>query len=62
MKNVWAPTGATPASKLPIMVFVHGGSFIVGSGGAAVPVFPYDSSTYDGCALAGRFNMVRSAP
>lgn len=34
--NVWAPASATPASKLPVMVWVHGGGFVSGSGTAAV--------------------------
>ena len=38
--NVWAPTGAT---HLPVMVWLHGGGFVFGSGGD-----PY----YDGATLA----------
>jgi len=34
--NVWAPVTATPASKLPVMVWVHGGGFVSGSGTAPV--------------------------
>jgi para-nitrobenzyl esterase len=40
--NVWAPTSA-PKGPLPVMVFVHGGSFLYGSG-----TFPL----YDGTKLA----------
>ena len=38
--NVWAPTGA---NKLPVMVWLHGGAFILGSGG---------DKYYDGAVLA----------
>ncbi|QYE36398.1 carboxylesterase family protein [Polymorphobacter sp. PAMC 29334] len=31
--NLWTPTRATPASKLPVVVFIYGGGFTVGSSG-----------------------------
>lgn len=30
--NLWTPTSATPKSKLPVMVWIHGGAFVFGSG------------------------------
>jgi para-nitrobenzyl esterase len=30
--NVWAPSGTRPSSRLPVMVHIHGGGFVVGSG------------------------------
>ncbi|HZC16816.1 MAG TPA: carboxylesterase family protein, partial [Caulobacteraceae bacterium] len=30
--NVWTPAGFRPGQKLPVMVFIHGGSFTGGSG------------------------------
>ena len=30
--NVWRPAGASPAAKLPVMVWIHGGAFVFGSG------------------------------
>ncbi|MBG8555091.1 carboxylesterase/lipase family protein [Hymenobacter guriensis] len=33
--NVWAPASATKKSKLPVMVWIHGGGFVFGSGGGA---------------------------
>ena len=30
--NVWAPAAATKKSKLPVMVWIHGGAFVFGSG------------------------------
>ena len=40
--NVWAPSGAMDA-KVPVMVWIHGGAFVAGSG---------SSPLYDGEALA----------
>jgi para-nitrobenzyl esterase len=31
--NVWKPASATPKAKLPVMVWIHGGGFVFGSGG-----------------------------
>ena len=30
--NVWRPAGAEPGAKLPVMVWIHGGAFVFGSG------------------------------
>jgi para-nitrobenzyl esterase len=32
--NVWRPAGATATAKLPVMVWIHGGAFVFGSGSA----------------------------
>ena len=38
--NVWRPATAGPNAKLPVMVWIHGGAFIFGSGSA------YDGSQF----------------
>lgn len=43
--NVWKPANATASSKLPVMVFIHGGAFVVGAGSAP---------GYDGSAFAAQ--------
>ena len=30
--NVWRPAAAAPAARLPVMVWIHGGAFVFGSG------------------------------
>jgi len=42
--NIWAPTAATITEPVPVMVWVHGGAYIFGSGSQPL---------YDGRALAG---------
>lgn len=32
--NVWRPAGAAASAKLPVMVWIHGGAFVFGSGSA----------------------------
>ncbi|MBA3500574.1 MAG: carboxylesterase family protein [Myxococcota bacterium] len=44
--NVWSPSGA---SKLPVMLWLHGGAFIFGSGG---------DSYYSGRYLAETYNVI----
>ncbi|MFO0467966.1 MAG: carboxylesterase/lipase family protein, partial [Bacteroidota bacterium] len=30
--NIWLPAGTKPGAKLPVMVWIHGGAFVFGSG------------------------------
>src|SRR5207244_10167112 len=30
--NVWRPANVAPGAKLPVMVWIHGGAFVFGSG------------------------------
>jgi para-nitrobenzyl esterase len=53
--NVWAPANATPASKLPTLVFVHGGGNVQGSSGESASG---DTPAYEGAALAAEENAV----
>jgi para-nitrobenzyl esterase len=43
--NIWAPADATPASRLPVIVFIYGGGGTIGSSGMA---------NYDGEQVARR--------
>jgi len=45
--NIYAPASATASSKLPVMVWIHGGAFTVGEG-----------SAYDGSVLAAKDGVV----
>ncbi len=45
--NIYKPAGATAASKLPVMVWIHGGAFVTGEG-----------SDYDGSPLVNQGNVV----
>lgn len=47
--NVWAPAHADPASRLPVMVWLHGGAYVFGSAGA-----PF----YDGGNMALRGDVI----
>jgi len=41
--NLWAPAAAKPDAKLPVIVFIYGGGYTIGSSGMA---------NYDGAAMA----------
>jgi para-nitrobenzyl esterase len=45
--NVYAPRSASASSRLPVMVWIHGGAFTVGAG-----------SDYDGSAQAEKYGLV----
>jgi len=45
--NVYTLLGATPQSKLPVMAWIHGGSFITGS-----------SAAYSGAELARKYGVI----
>lgn len=45
--NVYTPLGATPQSKLPVMAWIHGGSFVAGS-----------SAGYSGAELARKYGVI----
>ena len=47
--NLWVPKGAKPESKLPVMVWIHGGAFVGGSG--AGPVTAGDAFAKQGVIL-----------
>jgi carboxylesterase type B len=47
--NIWTPKITLDNSgNLPVMVFIHGGAFIFGSGGSAIGQQPGRLNTYDG--------------
>lgn len=47
--NVWMPAGTAKGAKLPVMVWIHGGAFVFGSG--AMPDFSGASFTEKGVIL-----------
>lgn len=47
--NVWLPAGTAKGAKLPVMVWIHGGAFVFGSG--AMPDFSGSSFTEKGVIL-----------
>jgi para-nitrobenzyl esterase len=52
--NVWAPSGATASSALPVLFFVHGGGNVSGSASET----RNGVALYDGAALAAQTNAV----
>jgi len=48
--NVWTPAGASKNSKLPVMVWIHGGAFVFGSGNQG-PDFTGETFTKQGVIL-----------
>jgi len=47
--NVWAPAGAKKSAKLPVMIWIHGGAFVFGSG--AQPDFSGEQFANQGVIL-----------
>ena len=47
--NVWAPSGTLPGDAKPVMVWLHGGAYVMGA--SSQPL-------YDGCRLASRGDVV----
>jgi carboxylesterase type B len=59
--NVWVPGGTAASSRLPVMVFIHGGNFDQGSstGGTTASSSPPPSGNlYDGTYLAAAGNVI----
>jgi para-nitrobenzyl esterase len=54
--NVWTPKAATEA-KRPVMVFIHGGAYEVGSGNQDL-VLDGSGNLYDGSTLAGEQDAI----
>ena len=50
--NVWVPNGAPASSPLPVMVFIHGGAFVAGTGGSPT------SDLFDGTYLAASGKVI----
>jgi para-nitrobenzyl esterase len=49
--NVWAPAGAKPDARLPVIVYIHGGSFVAGS--ARKPLYVGDRLAAKGAVVVG---------
>jgi carboxylesterase type B len=50
--NIWVPHGTTTSSQRPVMVFIHGGAFVTGSGGSP------EGNLSDGTYLAATGNVI----
>lgn len=48
--NVWAPTGAAPGAKLPVMVWIYGGGLVNGT--ASTPLYAGDELARRGVIVA----------
>ncbi|XP_073680424.1 bile salt-activated lipase [Garra rufa] len=53
--NIWVPQGSTVSSNLPVMVFIFGGGFLLGSSQGANFL---DNYLYDGEEMADRGNVI----
>eukprot|EP00929_Paragymnodinium_shiwhaense_P077722 TRINITY_DN40074_c0_g1_i1.p1 TRINITY_DN40074_c0_g1~~TRINITY_DN40074_c0_g1_i1.p1 ORF type:complete len:562 (+),score=60.78 TRINITY_DN40074_c0_g1_i1:65-1750(+) len=53
--NLWRPVSGPPAAQtsLPVMAWIHGGSFVSGSGGDDTM-----ANVYDGCSLAAKHGVI----
>jgi len=56
--NVWVPAGIKPGAQLPVMVFIPGGAFYQGSGGAHASPGRAGGNLYDGTYLAAAGNAI----
>jgi carboxylesterase type B len=55
--NVWTPAIGSSTAPLPVVVFIHGGAFVIGSSGDRNPINP-GQSYFDGANLAARQRIV----
>ncbi|KAK2872426.1 hypothetical protein Q8A67_022323 [Cirrhinus molitorella] len=53
--NIWVPQGSTVSTDLPVMVFIYGGAFLLGSSQGANLL---DNYLYDGQEMADRGNVI----
>ncbi|KAL1253267.1 hypothetical protein QQF64_017960 [Cirrhinus molitorella] len=53
--NIWVPQGSTVSTNLPVMVFIYGGAFLLGSSQGANLL---DNYLYDGQEMADRGNVI----
>ncbi len=58
--NVWVPSGTAASSRLPVMVFIHGGNFDQGSstGTPTASSSPPSGNLYDGTYLAAAGKVI----
>ena len=55
--NIWAPRDANPSSNLPVVLFIHGGSYV--KWGSSAPAFDgrFDAEVYNAIFVSINYRL-----